>query len=302
MLRNLAITTDFSEASREAFGAAGDLARKFESRLIVVHTTRSPPIFSPWQLPASEVKSASTTSEALCDLEALAKHATEFTGVRYEILLLEEAGAEKVCEEIEKRGAELLLIATHGQSGAQQFRLGSFTAKMLRFSRIPSLIFKSTRIPAGGSKHSFRPERILVPCDFSRRSMAVVESAKSWARAFDGSLRLLHVVESGLKCDDAVAPSPSVSVAEHYENQKVETSGKLREIVSKKLSDLRSETSVRFGDPGVEIANDAAESGTSLIVMSSQGLAIRDRLAGSSVAEQTIQRAPCPLLLMPLTL
>ena len=50
MIRSLAVTTDFSDLSRLAFGLAGDLARHWRAPLYAVHVVESEPIYVPWQV------------------------------------------------------------------------------------------------------------------------------------------------------------------------------------------------------------------------------------------------------------
>ncbi len=54
MFHSIAVTTDFSQFSRKPFGAAAELARRFNAQLHLVHVVREPELFTPWQVLATE--------------------------------------------------------------------------------------------------------------------------------------------------------------------------------------------------------------------------------------------------------
>src|SRR5206468_4211423 len=98
-----------------------------------------------------------------------------------------------------REGVDLLVAATHGYSGVKHFLLGSFAAKLIQLSTCPVLLFRSVE---GRPAAEFAPRRILAPYDFSSLSKHGIEVARSWARAFEARVRLLHVVEEPMEAEE----------------------------------------------------------------------------------------------------
>lgn len=295
MYRSIAVTTDFSEESREAFDAAALVARKFGAKLCLLHVATSPTIMTPWQVAPGPEETEKRCKAAQSRVEDLAKQADAFAGMKVEARAIQGDSAEAVCDFQEREHADLLVMATRGHSGIKHFLLGSFTAKVLQLAPCPILVFRTYEDEGEALKQAFNPNRILVPCDFSRHSRKALEAAGSWARLFDTRVKVLYVV------DQYVSPeldpeTSSATVQEYYEKRVAEATAKLKELVGSSLKGVPSETAVRIGHPAVEILEEAESFGARLIAMSSRGLSALDRIAMGSVAERVIQGAKCPVL------
>jgi nucleotide-binding universal stress UspA family protein len=297
MFRSIAVTTDFSEASKEAFGAATALARKFSSKLYLLHSTQSPQIFTPWQVPQTPAEVETRQADLQHRLEQLVRGEGILAGVRVEARALAGSSTEAIVDFQEKEKIDLLVMATHGHSGIKHFLLGSFTAKVLQLATCPVLVVRSTKESEGAPRQPFHPSRILIPYDFSRGSRVALDTAKFWARAFDASAKLLFVVQQRISPDIDPA-TPSTTVAEYYQTRRAEAAERLEALARKELDGIPHQVAVRVGHPAVEILKEAEELRAGLIVMGSRGLSVLDRLAMGSIAERTIQGAACPVLIV----
>ena len=137
--------------------------------------------------------------------------------------------------------------------------------------------------------------RILVPIDFSRHSFKALETATDLAGIFGARLLLLHAVHIGTFFDGST--EPVVPPPEFFEMVR----GAARERLEKLAQDARARglaVDVSVSDlPAVDAIVAAAEDpGADMIVMSSKGLTGLKHLLMGSVAERTIQLAPCPVL------
>ncbi len=137
----------------------------------------------------------------------------------------------------------------------------------------------------------FSERRILVPVDFSDVSMAAVDTALDIAD--DPSnvhvVHILHEPQSGHP--DAIW----VTIDHDKRRDNV-----IKELKSQ-LSDSRyADVSlhVKFGIPGVRIAEVAEELGVELIVLPSHGRTGLNRLLIGSVAERVVRFAHCPVLVL----
>jgi nucleotide-binding universal stress UspA family protein len=133
--------------------------------------------------------------------------------------------------------------------------------------------------------------RILVPVDFTGKTLRAVRSAGRLAEAVGGEVTLLHVIE---RIDD---DSPVLRT--FYAGLEKEARRKLRplaeEVARKKVS-VHAE--IGYGNRVAEILRFAQENGTDLIVMSSHGRSGLGRFILGSVAESVLRGTTTPILLV----
>jgi nucleotide-binding universal stress UspA family protein len=133
--------TDFSEASYEALKAANELAAHFSAELFIVHVV-SPDVQTSPDLAGSGL--------ALQEIEALAeKSLQEVVKQRVskelhvrQIVALGEA-ADEIIRISEERKADLIVIASHGQTGWRRFVFGSVAEKVVRLAPCPVLTIRA---------------------------------------------------------------------------------------------------------------------------------------------------------------
>ena len=136
---------------------------------------------------------------------------------------------------------------------------------------------------------------VLVPVDFSKSSIDALRHAARLIRASRSPLTILYVVpadygwlgigqESGRDLDEA---------------SQRQAAQQLQAVANKILPrSVDATLEVRIGRPAEEIIAAATEAKSQLIVMSTHGRGVVDRLLIGSVAERVARLAPCPVLLM----
>lgn len=145
--------------------------------------------------------------------------------------------------------------------------------------------------PRDGSTLIFR--RILVPVDFTGKTLRVVRSAGRLAEALGGGITLLHVIE---RIDD-----DSPALRKFYAGLETEARRKLRplaeELAGKKVA-VHAE--IAYGNRVAEILRFAQENGTDLIVMSSHRLPLRRPTVESwgTISYKVGILSRCPVLLV----
>jgi universal stress protein A len=148
-----------------------------------------------------------------------------------------------------------------------------------------------------GSRHlrNRRPNGILVPIDFSESSINALRHAARLIRAPRKPLTIVHVVpadygwlgigqETGRDLDEA----SQRQAAKHLQTL-------AKRILPRRVN---ATLEVRIGRPAEEIIAAATEAKSELIVMSTHGRGVVDRLLIGSVADRVARLAPCPVLLM----
>ncbi len=139
---------------------------------------------------------------------------------------------------------------------------------------------------------SWLPDKsVVVPVDFSGESEKAVEVAREIVPD-PAKLHLVHVlfpldnVSPGVVWGGVTDEKREAAVREEFDNLR---KGKGLEAAS---------TVIRFGNPGLEIAEYAEEIDAGLIVIPSHGYHGMKRLVLGSVAERVIRHANCSVLVL----
>jgi len=150
------------------------------------------------------------------------------------------------------------------------------------------------RVTDLGPLPMFRLRRILVPVDFSDCSRKALQYALPFAKEFEASVILLHVVAPFL-------PPVEMSTADVTNIElRMRESGQrgleaLRASVSRQVP---AETALRVGRPDTEIVRAARELDADVIVLSTHGRTGLAHMFMGSTAEQVVRRAGCPVFIV----
>jgi nucleotide-binding universal stress UspA family protein len=141
------------------------------------------------------------------------------------------------------------------------------------------------------------PRRILVPTDFSARSLGALRYARDLARAFGSPLHLLHVLSHPVQWSPEVA-DPALAAA--HRQSRAEAELELIALATEEgLDPLTTTTAVVAGGVDHAILTYARAAGADLIVMGTHGHAAIARFLLGSVTERVVRRASCPVVVVP---
>jgi nucleotide-binding universal stress UspA family protein len=196
-------------------------------------------------------------------------------------------------DEAHRRGADLLVLATHGRSGLGRWRYGSVADAVLRHADLPLLLVPAT---CDRTWPGDRALRLLVTLDGSAFARQALPAAGAVARLMGGEVVLLRVVEppDSSPFTPAVeeqlrAMAPEVTAAEVY----------LEEVAATLRAGKRDVTTCAVaGAAAPTIAAVARDREVDLIVMATHGRGGLVRAVLGSVATGTLHRADRPLLLV----
>ncbi|MBN1443173.1 MAG: universal stress protein [Planctomycetes bacterium] len=285
----IAVCTDFSERSKEAFAFATALADKFSAEIFLVHHAARSLFMAPGQL---ELLHASLEKK----LAALPGEEPAFQKVKPTPLLVRGGNARSFGESLAAKGIDLLVLSTHGRTGVARFLMGSFVERAIQFAPCSVLV---CRKPAseGDSGEEKAFGRILIAHDFSLEGALAAETARQWTQAFQARARMLHVVDS--ECGVTGFEIELFSDwREYHEKMKERALEQLRSIAEKDWAETNVEVDVAIGHPVLEILAQAEEFEANLIVMGTHGGACQDRFLLGTVAEKIVRKAPCTVLLV----
>jgi nucleotide-binding universal stress UspA family protein len=284
MYRSFLVPLDGSQLAARAVPLAEKLAARALGRLILMQaaTARGYAASDP-AVQRIAVRSAEQY------LGAVAAHLDE--APRVEQAVFYGAPAEGILEEIQLRGADLVVMSTHGRGGLTRFLLGSVADEVFRHAPVPVLL-----VPAACERtwEGDRPLRILATLDGSTFAREALTAVVELARIGPVDLRLVQVVEAVPELGPVVNARSVTSEA---------ALAAARSALQREAASMAGVTHVvsshaLMGHPAEEIAFLAAALEADLIVMATHGRGGVSRAVAGSVAASTLQRAHTPLLLL----
>jgi nucleotide-binding universal stress UspA family protein len=147
-LRTILVPTDFSECASHAVPAAAGLARQAGARLVLLHVVEPiapaagwAPVAEPLPLPDIGER---LEDSARSELPRLAG-GRDCEGLEVEEALTHGDAAAEIVREARARGADLIVISSHGRTGLGRIIFGSTAESVVRHAHCPVLVVKPTR-------------------------------------------------------------------------------------------------------------------------------------------------------------
>lgn len=284
-LKNILFLTDFSQASDVAIPYATAIAREYEAKLHALH------VLTPTALAYATPESAEAVIEGLEDGAQIEMQRvdTQLVGVSHEATIVRGVSVWSSIAQILGEGEiDLIVLGTHGRTGAMKLLLGSVAEEIFRRASVPVL----TIGPAvrKGLHHGGRFHSVLLATDFTPEAQAAAPYAISMAQENQAKLLLLHVMrDPRFRSPDARAEASVANVMHE-----------LYEILPQDAEFwCRPEATVRFGNPGERILETASETDADLIVLGVRNAA--GHLGAATHLERTtahkvVAHATCPVL------
>jgi nucleotide-binding universal stress UspA family protein len=138
-LKRILWPTDFSDASYEAVGIVKELASRFWAELWVVYVFKpisSLGVYEPAVLPIRDEELMNSADESL-DEVVEQKIGKDFQVHRR---VVKGAPAEQIVRVASEEGVDMIVIATHGESGFHHLVFGSVTEKVIKLAPCPVLV------------------------------------------------------------------------------------------------------------------------------------------------------------------
>jgi len=143
-----------------------------------------------------------------------------------------------------------------------------------------------------------RIRRILAPTDFSPVSLEAVEYAAQVAAEFRAELAILYVEDTSYAFpQQLIASEAAVRVLKQARRAAQHQLARLGERLRK--AGVRVHTVILEGAAATRIVEAAAKLRADWIVLGTHGRTGAPRAFLGSVAERIVQRAPCPVLVLP---
>jgi nucleotide-binding universal stress UspA family protein len=281
-LKNIVVATDFSPASEFALDHAISIARRYESKILLVHAMEA----SSRPQPGQEADMHSREG-ALADAERkLLAEAQKVADIECERRLLVGTTLEVVDQILALDHIDLIVVGTHGTRGFRKLLIGSAADRIFHHVRCPVLVIGPS---VHKEKAAWNPRRIMLATDLQSDESRAVEYATTLAAKHNARLALLHVTMP------AGPPYPQDSelvITPYFESR-------LRELISyRPRGDYPAETWVEFhDDPVAGIIGVAHRQAIDLLILS-----VHPKQPWTSHfthnAHRIVAEAPCPALIV----
>lgn len=134
-VNHILVPTDFEPSADQALDLALELAEKLDAKVTIMHAYALPPVgyatAIPW--PIADLESAARRA-----LDGVVQKARARKADVDSVLVMGNPW-DQVLEVAKQRGADLIVMGTHGRRGIARVLIGSTAEKVVRLSPIPVL-------------------------------------------------------------------------------------------------------------------------------------------------------------------
>lgn len=184
-MKTIIVTTDYSDASRNATLYAGALAQRTGAKILLYHAFFVPVV--PTEIPVNLPGAEELTSIHVEKLGRIAQEVTQRFGVQVEFVTNSIPVVDALPKLVTQHHAELVVMGMRGLGTIDQRIFGSTTVAVIRQVKFPVLV-----VP--GEAHYHDLNKIMFACDYQslahNNKLALL---KELALTFNATVQVLHV-------------------------------------------------------------------------------------------------------------
>jgi nucleotide-binding universal stress UspA family protein len=286
MYADILVPTDGSDHAERAAEHAGWLADRFGATvhlLAAVDIQAAAGPFGAGGVDARFVEQLESGAEAA--LDAVETAAGDVPTTRETV---REAPSGAILEHAESTGVDLVVMGTHGRTGARRLVAGSVTENVVRQAAAPVLVVHAVDPPLAE-----RYEDVVLTSDGSEPAGVAVDHGLSLAERDGARVHALSVVNLGGMAR-AAEDAEVLEWRSYLERAAEETTDTVAERA--RSAGLEAVAAVRGGSPVDALVEYADETGADLLVVGTHGRRGVDRLLLGSTTERLVRRAGVPVL------
>ncbi|MBL4593630.1 MAG: universal stress protein [Flavobacteriales bacterium] len=273
LIKKILFPTDFGESMDVALKSVIDIAKKFNSEIILLHVL-------PENISTERLKDL--VSEKMKEFRDKIK--AEQIKCYYE--LISGNSADVIIDFAERKGVNIILLGA-GRSSKMEFKLGSNSEKIIRNSSIPVWIIEKDKPVSINT--------ILCPVDFSDASRLALDNAIHLCRRYESKLIVMHVIKSlGDEYAD-IGIDTYLEQPEWIKRISAEFDSFLMEV---NPSGISWKKELKLGVPSNEIIKYISTDDVGLVMLGSTGKSGLKRFFIGSVAEKVMRKVPCSFIVI----
>jgi len=212
--------------------------------------------------------------------------------------------ADTIADYASKNKMDLIVMATHGRSGASRWFYGSVADKVVHEAKTPVWLVKADSCHKASYARN-RKLRILVPLDGSEVAESVLKQLKEISKQFPGNkqdVTLTRVCEI-FSPQVGYPPPLSMSWKEYLAYEKKRCMAICRDYltgIQDKLSrsGIKTRIEVPEGNPAEVLIDYINNNSIDLVILSTHGRTGFSRWAFGSIAEKVLKGSGSPVLLI----
>jgi nucleotide-binding universal stress UspA family protein len=280
--QRILVATDFSAGARAALDCALGIARRYQSKVFLVHV-----------IPAEVLQYVSPEGS-----EEVVRQAKKFAAREMRRMVEDADCGGKVHEEIlcgggvwpllqdfeKKHDVDLVLLGKHGRSAAKKQLLGPVAETIFRLAECPIMTVTARAEKPALAGDGVR--RILYATNFKPHSERAAAYAHSLEREHGAKLTVLHVVEDQLQ-----SRGSGQGIVRDFILRRLR-----KGLPAECVGNCEPEFQVRSGDPGEQILSVAREQHSDLIILGLRAVLHTDGQLPSAIAYKLVCQAACPVL------
>jgi nucleotide-binding universal stress UspA family protein len=277
LLQDILVATDFSKSSDRAIQASVLLAKKFKSRIAIMHVESEENVSE-----ETKILIEQSIHNKLVELkEQISKE-----GVSVSDILIESGVVfEKIIQVAQARNVNVIVAGSGSKDKNDNFKLGTTVEKLMRKNQIPLWVVKNEDV---------KPiSKITCPVDFSDASRRALLNAITLAEKLNAELSVLHVFIPVVSTSVRI----SLNIEEenkNLRNEKVKEFDRfLKEIDFKSVKFTKN---LLMGMPDIEIFKAIKQQNADLLLMGTTGKNSLSKLLMGSITEKVTRVLPCSFI------
>jgi nucleotide-binding universal stress UspA family protein len=292
LFRTILCPVDFSEYSRHALRYAALLAARHRGQLVALFV--EDPVLAAAAGVGYDEKTLLDKGRA--ELRRLVDRTASTYRLPTKSATVEIAVGkphDEIARTADRLGCDLIVMGSHGWTGANRMMLGSTTHRVLRESPLPVLATPPLKAGSSGPSRTWPGKEAIAPVDLEPQDRADALAAAVAAAELGVRLQLVHIVEP-------IADMPWLDLDAARRNQQRHRTA-LAELTKLKdeLAWAVTECRVASGKPADQISKLASAAAVGLVIMtrrSGQGLFGPRQ---GSISYQVLTRANTAVLALP---
>ncbi|HUY81141.1 MAG TPA: universal stress protein [Acidobacteriaceae bacterium] len=274
-LDRILVPTDFSDVSQQALEYAKSIAKRYDSRLFLVHVTEPSNLITP---PEAVWIDQQGIQERLEQRLEQAGAGLRSEGYWAEAFSITGAIRKELLTFINENKVDIIVLGTHSKAGFERFLLGSDAETILRKVTCPVVLVgpKVTRTPG----QTWNPRNILCATTLDPQSAWIAAYAYQFARLYRADFTLLNI-------EDPSQPAADWAAFENSFMDSLPGTAFLRRTLRTLVSDCA---------PGRAIVDVAEERNADLIVMGAHPAPARVTHFAAGTVPQVAAEAICPVM------
>lgn len=271
-MKRILVPCDFSDPAVQAFKFAVELALKSRGEIYLLNVVEVPVMHETVLMPTLYFEQSLMNEMKEAAGKKFQKMKDKWAGEGVTVSTYVEFGSiiTSIRQFIDEKKIDLVVMGTHGATGAREFLIGSNTEKIVRTSSVPVIAIKKSTKPSN-------IKSIVFPNDLSLENEQLTLKVKELQNFFKATLHIVYI------------NSPA------FFQRDVETKVKLKDFAKRFM--LKDYTLNVFNDIDQEngVNNFTKEVKGDLIAMATHGRRGISHLVSGSIAEDVVNHVDCPI-------